>query len=83
MNPYSGEASQTPDWSLHAEEVAVQSSKRAVMTNDRLELIASTLMEPNNMCQFGIVLKTTAKGQAAKGSGPTFKILSTRKIIQF
>ncbi len=43
------------------------------MTNDRLELIANTLMEPNNMRQFGIVLKTTAKGQAAKGSGPTFK----------
>ena len=69
----SGEASQPPELPLVAEDGAVPSSKRAVMTNDRLELIANTLMEPNNMRQFGIVLRTTAKGQAAKGSGPTFK----------
>jgi hypothetical protein len=66
MNPISGEASQVPDPPLHAEEGALRSSKRAVMTNIRLEHIANTLMEPNNMRQFGIVVKTTAQGQAAK-----------------
>jgi hypothetical protein len=53
--------------------LSVPLSKRAVMTNDRLELIVNALMERNNMRQFRIVLRTTTKGQAAKGSGPTFK----------
>ena len=75
MNPISGAPSQASDLPLVGEDSAILSPKRAVMTNDRLELVANTLMEPNNMRQFGIVLKTTPKGQAAQGSGPTFTSL--------
>ena len=43
--------------------------KRALETNDRLELVANTLMLQDNMKQFGYMLGVTDKGRARKNSG--------------
>ena len=40
--------------------------KRALETNDRLELVANTLMLQDNMKQFGYMLGVTDKGRARK-----------------
>ncbi len=73
MEPIPAEVVVRPDPPQQGKEGADSSSKRAVTTNERLELVAYTLMEPYNMSQFGIVLKTTKSKQSAKGSGPAFK----------
>ena len=69
----SEDGSQALESSAEAEQSSMTVVKLARFTPDRLELVANTLMEENNMRQYGILLKTTAKGQFLKGSGPVLK----------
>jgi hypothetical protein len=47
--------------------------KRAKMTNERIQLVANTLMLEGNMRQFGHILKSNAKGHFAQGSKKYFE----------
>ena len=73
MAAISAEGSERPDAPLQEKEPAAPTPRRAVVSDVRLALVAYTLMEPNNMRQYGIILKTTAVGQFAKGSRPVLK----------
>lgn len=55
---------------------ASNTSSRALKTPARLEYLANLLMMPENMCQYGILLRPpSAKGRAASGSGTFIKKL--------
>jgi len=47
--------------------------KRAKMTNERIQLVANTLMLEGNMRQFGHILRSNAKGHFAQGSKKYFE----------
>jgi len=61
------------DESQTLDEDAKSGLKRAKMTNERLQLVANTLMLEGNMRQFGIILRSNAKGHAAHGSKKSFE----------
>ena len=68
MDAIASAATQDAEVSQSLDEDAASASKRAKMTNDRIQLVANTLMEEGNMRQYGLILKSTAKGHSAKGS---------------
>ena len=73
MASTSEDGSQALKSSAEAKQSSMAVVKRARITPDRLQLVANTLMEENNVLAYGILLKTTAKGQFLKGSGPVLK----------
>jgi len=68
MDAIASAATQDAEVSQSLDEDAASASKRAKMTNDRIQLVANTLMEEGNMRQYGLILKSTAQGHSAKGS---------------
>ena len=58
-------------------EAGTSYERRAMMTNERLEMVANTILDETMMTQYGIVLDNTPKGGYKHGSDGFFKSLAT------
>ena len=60
-----------------ATEAGTCDERRAMLTNERLEMVANNMMDETMMAQYGIVLDNTPKGGYKHGSDGFFKSLAT------
>ena len=63
-------------------EAGTSYERRAMMTNERLEMVANTILDETMMTQYGIVLDNTPKGGYKHGSDGFSRILQFFSTIK-